>query len=136
MLQYRLDVTYYNNEINFTIMLLDEVIMTKTYYVTKHGPSYHCDGDFLPDDFDKLVNAMRSNTDYDLTYQTNGRRHQRISYNSDTEILSFVDKSENNVNTVNINMFNADNSQRMNQFANEFLKVKKFVSCLKDDSDE
>lgn len=136
MLQYRLDVTYYNNEITFTIMILDDIIMKKTYQVDKHGPRYYCDGDFFPEDFENLANALRTNSNYDITFQTNGRCHQSIMYNSDTELLTFNSKTINNVNTFTVNMFNSDNMKRANQFADEFLKVKKFINCLKDNSDE
>lgn len=136
MIQYKLEITYYNNEINFIVILLDDVIMTKTFHVTKRGSSYYCDGDFCFEKFDNLAESLRTNTSCYFVYQHNCIKQQIIHYDSETEILSFIDKSDNNENIFTINLFNTDDSQRANQFADEFLKVKKFINCLKDDLDE
>ena len=102
--------------------------MHKMFNVSKSGSEFYSDGYFFPEEFEQLAVAMNNNESYEFTYHANGGYEQSISYNSDNETLVFFD----NCNTVfTINLFNGDNFNRRDQFANEFHKVKSFLNCLK-----
>jgi hypothetical protein len=132
-MRYKLDIRYKQNELQMNIVLLDDVIMSRTYIVDKHGASYYCFGDFIPESFDKLIEAMENGNTYEAIFLNRPHSHESICYDTNTEILSFITKFEQNINKVDINMFNRAN---INEFISEFEKINKFISCLKDNSDE
>lgn len=114
MLPYRLYITYCKDEIEFKIMILDDVIMIKTYYVTDKPFSY--------ENFDDLIVAMTEGRNYEINYYNN----DYIIYDNDKDLLMFKTINVNDNSCVCINMFNNDN----NNFINEFKKVKNFINYI------
>lgn len=126
MLPYRITITYYKNILELNILILDDIIMTKTFTIVKQDNKYMCVNEFKYEEFEHLIHAMKNNISYSIMYHGN----DSIQYNHEEEEISFITQYNNLTTTFNINLFNNDNDKNKNSFINEFEKVSKFISCV------
>lgn len=131
MIPYRISITYYKNDLEIKIMILDDVIMTKTFIVEKRDNKYVCENEFEYREFEHLIYAMENNINHYIVYHGS----DGIQYNSSTETLSFVSQHDDHLTSFDINLFNNDNNKNKNKFIDEFKKISKFISCIPESPD-
>ena len=126
MLPHRLYITYYKNEIEFKIMILDDTIMIKNFVVSRRDDVCDSTHSFKYETFDYLINAMENGHNCRINYHGN----DAIAYDYDAQTLSFIHVDTHNDTSININLFDNDDEKNLSKFIEEFKKVKKFINCL------
>lgn len=119
MIPYNLLITYYKNELEMKIMILDDIIMIKKFTVN-HDDEHT----FKTSLFNNLSLCMKDKKSILINYYQN----ECIMYDCHKEILTFL--SADNC-TINFNLFDVEDiNNRRQQFALEFDKVGKFGNCI------